>query len=197
MTDIVLTPITSGYNLSKINSNFEKVEDVINDEVMHRVGGNNVMLQDLDMNFNSLLNLGTNVDDPNSLITVAEGDARYYNVAGDKLEGPMDADGYTITNLAPPTTNSGAVRKDMLDAEIAARAQADASLQNQISQIDPPLAGAFQTISWHDQVVTNSVTIPDNKNAWSFGPTITIASGQIVTIGDGSFWTIAHGEVQP
>lgn len=57
-------------------------------------------------------------------------------------------------------------------------------------------ASAFSEISWHGQVIQNSVSIPDNMNAWSFGPTMTIAPGQEVTIGKGSFWTIANGQVQ-
>lgn len=57
MTDITLTPITSGYNLQKINDNFDKIEEAINEEVVHNKGGNNVMNQDLDMNSNKVLNV--------------------------------------------------------------------------------------------------------------------------------------------
>lgn len=57
MTDIVLNPISSGYNVSRINANFDKLEDVVNNELLHTVGGNNTMQQDLDMNSNRLLNL--------------------------------------------------------------------------------------------------------------------------------------------
>lgn len=89
------------------------------------------------------------------------------------------------------------IRQADLDAEAAARQAADAALQDQISGTTPPLASAFSPISWHDQVIPNSITIPDNKNAWSFGPTITVADGQSVTVGENSFWTIANGQVQP
>jgi len=71
----------------------------------------------------------------------------------------------------------------------------DANLQEQMTGNVPLEASAFSPISWHDQSVDNSVTIPDNKNAWSFGPTMTISLGQVVTIGAGSFWTIAEGEL--
>ncbi len=57
MSDITLTAISSGYNLGKINQNFEEVERVINDEVMHTSGGNNIMTQNLDINDNRILNL--------------------------------------------------------------------------------------------------------------------------------------------
>ena len=55
------------------------------------------------------------------------------------------------------------------------------------------VAPAFSPISWHAQTVDNSVTIPEDKNAWSFGPVIEIAEGQAVTVPESSFWTIANG----
>jgi len=195
MTDIVLNPISSGYNVQRINANFEILEEVINEEVLHTVGGNNVMRQDLDMNNHSLLNLSTNPNDPDSLITIEQGDLRYYNVLGDTLNGPMDVNGQAVFGLRTPVNPSEPVRKDNLDAEIEARTAADSYLQAQISGTEPLAASAFSAISWHDQTIITSVTIPENKNAWSFGPTMTIADGQEVTISDGSFWTIANGEV--
>lgn len=193
MTDIVLTPITSGYNLSKINDNFDKIEDVINNDVLHVRGGNNTMYQDLDMNSFALLNAKTDPDNPDSLLTVEEGDARYYNVSGDKLEGPFNANGQVMTGLKAPVNPTDAVRKQEFDGEVNARVVGDASLQDQLNGTNPPMGSAFSIISWHDQVITNSITIPDNKNAWSFGPTLTIATGQFVTIGANSFWTVANG----
>lgn len=197
MTDVTLTPITSGYNLSKINSNFVKIQNAINNEVLHLTGGNNTMLQDLDMNSFALLNVQTDVDNPESLLTVGDADLRYYNIAGDTLTGPMNVNNQTVTNLRPSVAPLDAVPKQELTAEIAARVAADVSLQSQISESGPPLASAFSVISWHDQNVANSVTIPDNKNGWSFGPIVSIDLGQTVTIGAGSFWTVANGEVQP
>lgn len=206
MTDITLNPITSGYNVSRINSNFEKIEDVINNEVLHLKGGNNTMLQDLDMNSFALLNVQVNPNDPSSLLTVSEGDARYYNVAGDTLTGPMNVNGQTITGLKVPVGPTEAVRKQELDAETNARiaadqalfngyTSADANLQAQLTGNVPLEASAFSVISWHDQSIDNSVNIPADKNAWSFGPTMTISPGQAVTVGGGSFWTIANGAV--
>ncbi|SPF82155.1 Phage protein [Pseudomonas phage GP100] len=193
MTDIVLSPITSGYNLGKINANFDKVEDVINDEVIHNIGGNNIMHQDLDMNGNALLNVYVDQGNPGSLVTIAAGDVRWYNVLGDSLEGPMNVADNQITGVRDGVLPTEAVNKGQLDGEATARANGDASLQDQINGTTPPIGTAFSIVSWHDQFVTNSITIPDNKNAWSFGPTLTIAVGQIITIGTNSFWTIANG----
>lgn len=196
MTDITLLPITSGYNVSKINGNFVEIQAAINNDILHLQGGNNVMLQDLDMNGNSLLNVSVDVTNPDSLLTVGDGDVRYYNVSGDTLTGTMNVNNQPVTNLKPSINPLDAVPKQELTAEINARTAADVSLQAQISESGPPLASAFSVVSWHDQNVANSVTIPANKNAWSFGPTITIDVGQTVTIGSGSFWTVANGEVQ-
>lgn len=193
MTDIVLTPITSGYQLSKINDNFEKIEDELNSDVLHTSGGGNVMHQDLDMNGNNLLNVSINPDDPGSLLTVEAGDLRYYNITGDTLEGTFNAGGNVVTGLPAPIDPTDAVRKQEFDVEVDARAAGDASLQDQLNGTNPPMGSAFSMISWHDQIITNSIVIPANKNAWSFGPTITVAPGQIVTIGTGSFWTVANG----
>lgn len=55
-----------------------------------------------------------------------------------------------------------------------------------------PLIGSeHSVISWHGQTVQNSLTIPDNVNAWSAGPTMTIADGQTITIGENAHWTIS------
>lgn len=195
MTDITLKDITSGYNVSRINYNFDKIEYSINNEILHLVGGNNVMQQDLDMNSNSILNVVVDPTDGGSLVTLEFADDRYLNASGDSLEGTLDAAGNKITGLPASQQPTDAVRKQELDDEISARASADANLQSQLTGNVPLEASAFSVISWHDQSVDNSVSIPANKNAWSFGPTMTISPGQTVEVGSGSFWTVANGDV--
>lgn len=71
MSKIDLDPITSGYNLSKINSNFQKIEDTLNQEVLYRknyVGEPNEMRTNLDMNGNKILNVVTGTG-PSDLAT--------------------------------------------------------------------------------------------------------------------------------
>lgn len=86
----------------------------------------------------------------------------------------------------------GKLSSDLAD-EIKARQEADSNIQDQLTGNTPLQASAFSVISWHKQSVDNSVTIPDNVNAWSFGPTVTVSDGQSVIVGEGSFWTIADG----
>lgn len=196
---IVLQTVSSGYNLSAINANFQSLQQALNNSILWRAGnvaGEAMMSRPLDMNGFPVLNIGVDLNNPDSLITLGEADLRYYNVDGDTLEGNMNAGNNRITNLGAPVGNGDAVRKQEADAETLARQQADNSLQEQISGGAPLTASAFSPISWHDQVISNSVTIPSNKNAWSFGPAMTIAPGQAVTVGSNSFWTIANGEQQ-
>jgi hypothetical protein len=61
MAKIVLDNVVGGYNLAKINENFQKIEDAFNDEVLYRdnpVGEVNTVKQDVDMDGNSVINIG-------------------------------------------------------------------------------------------------------------------------------------------
>ena len=59
MAKITLNDITSGYNVNRINSNFQAIEDAINNELLSRnPQGEANSLQDLiDMNSNRIINL--------------------------------------------------------------------------------------------------------------------------------------------
>lgn len=128
---IVLNNITSGYNLSTINSNFQKIEDYVNDKLLARadtgVAGEAMMERALDMNGNKILNVYVDVDDANSLLTVGVADSRYYNVDGDTLTGPMNANSQIISNLPSPTASSQAATKEYVD-------DGDANLQSQFNK---------------------------------------------------------------
>jgi hypothetical protein len=160
----------------------------------------------LDMNSNPIINAVTDVNDSGSLITVGAGDARYVNVTGDSMQGSLNMASYPLFVRIAVNDNEPA-RKGELDSEATTRfasdeqitrdyQSADANLQSQLTGNVPLEASAFSPVSWHDQSIENSVTIPAGKNAWSFGPTMTIDAGQTITIGLNSFWTIANGEVQ-
>lgn len=193
---IDLTTVNSGYNLSAINNNFQRIEDVLNTSLLWRTGsvsGETLMERDLDMNSHSILNIGVDLQNPESLITLGVADARYYNISGDTLEGDMNAGNNRITSLGAPIAQADAARKRDVDLETSARQSADANLQAQLTGNVPLEASAFSEISWHGQVINNSITVPANKNAWSFGPVMTIGVGQAVTLLENSFWTIANG----
>ena len=209
MAKITLSNVSSGYNRQNINTNFEEIETALEDKVLYRdnpTGEPNQMENDLDMNGHSLLNYGSNLAEDASLITVGAADTRYVNADGDSMSGNLDMGSNKLTNLPAGSDSGDSINYGQLAAEQNAReaadiaeqnsrASADASLQSQISGSTTLEASAFSEISYHGQTIENSVTIPDNKNAWSFGPTMSIAALQTVTVGTGSFWTIANGEV--
>lgn len=184
--------IKSGYDLYSINYNFTLLEQKFDEKLDRKTSSQgNEMRQDLDMNGNDILNIGENSD----ILTKENADERYVNVDGDSMTGPL--------SVQPPTLNQHAAQYgqvvsalDKIAAEKQQRQSADANLQSQITNSQPLEGSAFSPISWHKQVVENSVTIPDGVNAWSFGPTMTVASGQVVEVGTNSFWTIADGEQQ-
>ncbi len=195
---ITLTTVSSGYNLSAINDNFQSLQTALNNNILWRTGsvaGEAMMTRNLDMNGYAILNIATDLSDEGSLITVGEADARYVNVSGDTMTGTLNMSGNKLTGLPSSSASSDAVPKQELTAEVSARQSADANLQAQMTGNVPLEASAFSQISWHDQSIPNSVTIPDNKNAWSFGPQMEVEQGQLVTVGTGSTWTIASGRV--
>lgn len=61
------TLVSGMFSRVALNSNFQKIEDKVNDDLVHRQNGSAVMQQDLDMNSNEILN----VNDPTSNGSVA------------------------------------------------------------------------------------------------------------------------------
>lgn len=62
MAKITLDDITSGYNLTKLNENFQAIEDELNNKVLYRdnpVGEDNSLQSDIDFNSKKILNLPT------------------------------------------------------------------------------------------------------------------------------------------
>lgn len=57
MTDVTLNNITSGYNIAKMNDNFQKIQTSINTDLLNLAGGNNTMGQNIDMNSFRVFNL--------------------------------------------------------------------------------------------------------------------------------------------
>lgn len=192
---LTLNNLTTGYNISLLNANFQAIQTWANSFPLLTQSGQNTMSQDLDMNSHSLLNLATDYSDPSSMVTLGFLQSNYMPFAGGTFTGNVSMGGKVLTGLTAPSDATDAVRNQDLQAENAGRVAADQNLQAQISGGQPLEASAFSPISWHVQTINNSVAIPANVNAWSFGPTIAIASGQTVTIGTGSFWTVANGQV--
>lgn len=122
MTDLVLTTVVNSTNVSAINSNFDKIEAMVNSDLLHTVDGGNTMHQDLDMNGNAFLNIGVlNVQGltingvpvtisnlgalgPNSVGTsqIIDGtvtDSKIVSVSGTKISFLQDGTGATTRNI--------------------------------------------------------------------------------------------------
>ena len=133
---------------------------------------------------------------PDSVVNFREGDDRYKEPLESEVIERKQEDSNIRDELMSEESN---IRDELRSEDSSIRSEfgaADANIQSQLAGEVPLEASAFSPISWHDPIIENSVTIPENKNAWSFGPTITIDAGQTITLGLNSFWTIANGEVQ-
>ena len=108
MSKIELDNITSGYNLGKINANFEKLETELNDKVLYRDNTSleaNQMEQPLDMNNQRILNLPPPVDPTDALRLQDLIDAGIDGVTP-VVQPRQTADGATATFAVPAGTTS-------------------------------------------------------------------------------------------
>lgn len=111
MSKIDLDPITSGYNLSKINANFQKIEDTLNKEVLYRkeyLGEPNEMQTNLDMNGKQILNVTTGTSD-GSLVTkgyVDQGLSLKFDKSGGPISGSVNMSSNEITNVSRLSTDT-------------------------------------------------------------------------------------------
>lgn len=72
MGDITLGHMTNTFGLSILNNNMDIIQAAVNDGLLNLSGGNNTMLQQLDMNSNKIINIRVDPDDPTSIVTVAQ-----------------------------------------------------------------------------------------------------------------------------
>lgn len=109
--------------IAAINAELEKVEQAIDDQLDRTPdeGEANQLEATLDMNSNKIINAFTDVDDPDSLLTVGDADGLYLREDGSiPLSGDLDADGNRITGLPNPIDNTEAARKKYVDSLISA-----------------------------------------------------------------------------
>lgn len=72
MADITLGHITNSFGISIINNNMDIIQAAVNNGLLNLSGGNNTMLQQLDMNSNKIINILVDENDPTSIITMAQ-----------------------------------------------------------------------------------------------------------------------------
>jgi hypothetical protein len=203
MTDVTITPITSGYNLSRLNTNLNALALAINNEVVHTVGGNNVMQQALDLNGFPLLNIGTDVLQPGSFVSVADlnaailthkvetepmttlGDFIIGGPAGVPARLGVGAPGYVIKSVGGVPTwavEAGAGGGGIVDAPIDGQEylRQDGAWVNPTPQ--PTILPMFYR---NAPSLPASYTVLSGGNESVIGP-LTIPDGMTLTIEDGA-----------
>lgn len=108
MSKIELPAVTGSNNTSRINDNFQKIEDALNQEVLYRkgyVGEPNEMGTNLDMNGKQILNVATGTSD-GSLVTKSYVDQALslkLDKAGGPVSGPISMGNNSISGLPNAT----------------------------------------------------------------------------------------------
>lgn len=163
-----LDDISSGYSTGKINTNFQKVEDELNNNTLRRKGlspgESNQMETDLDMNGFNLLNVGNLTEDgtvtPEGGISQPDADARYVNLTGDTMSGAL--------NIELATASTHPIRKDTFDSAVTDLETTDSNLQAQIDSLGSGTSeGAFSTVS----DMKASTTLEIGQNVVTYGYT--------------------------
>lgn len=136
MSKIELPTVTGNNNISRINDNFKKIEDALNQEVLYRkgyVGEPNEMETNLDMNGKEILNVATGTSD-GSLVTKSYVDQSLslkFDKSGGPLSGPVDMQNNQINNLPNATQPSQpATYAQLLQVE----APGDSLLRNELAE---------------------------------------------------------------
>lgn len=186
MSKIDLDPITSGYNLSKINANFQKVEDELNNKVLYRnppAGEPNSMSSNLDMNGKQILNVTTGTSD-GSLVTkwyVDQGLALKFDKSGGPLSGPIDMGNNEILNtsrLSTDTLEIGGVPVVPTDLAVYYYNETREALRRSYAEAGYNLVdGSFE--AGGTLVNTNDVLLQERTGKAFSGPAGTVAAGTV------------------
>jgi hypothetical protein len=187
--------IASGYNLSKINDNFAKIEQALQDAVSRSGEGPNAMASDLDLNSNDLLNAGT--VDTNTLILngnpVVPADLSFIppNIIGsaqiiDKSIQAIDiADDTLVDSLLSSTSNVG--RNNL---KITSVDQWNGSIETMFAQSSYMVYLIPAGIYTFDAVFTipaNSIIIAENGTIFqpTFEPVGVARATPLITVSSG------------
>ena len=166
---IVLDDVGSGYNLSSINANFQKIEDELNDNVLKReieVGDANEMRTHLDMNNERGINCALAVDDtdiPNFAQVKAyggEGDSeseawaevsRLYSLDSESSSVVSQAQVVLCQDEVVNATNAGAAQVVLAQAEVVNCQTEVTNCQDEV--VNATNAGAAQVVLAEAEVV--------------------------------------------
>lgn len=171
---IVLNDVASPNNTSVINTNFQKIEDAINDDLLKReveVGEANEMRTHLDMNSNKLTNLASGTN-PQDAATKAQLDAVEAGVS-DGADGEDGATG--ATGEKGDTGDTGATGAAGIDGEDGA---------DGTGQIITIVAGTNVAVDATDPanpIVSSTDTVPNKVDIATFVQGATTDAEKLIT----------------
>lgn len=169
MSKIVLNDVTNINSLSVINSNFDKIAEALQDEVLYRdnpVGEPNTLEQDLDLNGFNILNVGRINTEEGSLVSTVELDAAVLTAT-------------TAASTASSASSSATTAKNAAEAANTAVQSAKTSVESLYDQFDDRYLGAK----------TSDPTVDNDGNALVAGAMYFKTSGTPVTrIYNGTAW---------
>lgn len=138
MSKLILDNVQGGYNLQKINSNFEKIETALNTQVLYRKnpeGEDNAVKQDIDMDGNDLINVGD---------VQVNGYGSFVEAIEDVEQARDDAEGF-----AQQAANSASQSASSALASSNSASQAAASAQ-QVEDAKLIWRGAWDSLTAYD-----------------------------------------------
>lgn len=156
MSKIELDNITSGYNLGKINANFVKIENALTNNVLFRdatgsTAGPNQMVQDIDMDSQSILNLPTPTAPTNPVRLQDLGD---YATSTEltEVDNKLTAADLVLQNNI---NNANILRsygdlglQNNIDTANSVRASADSALDGRVTTLEQGTSGTDLYIHW-------------------------------------------------
>lgn len=183
MTNIVLTPVNSGYNLVGINANFDLIEDTINSHVLGLDNGSNTMAQAIDMNSWQIINLADGVFDGDAvnlgqvkaLIASGSGngtgsgstqddDSDLETRIGNAEDELSDHEDRITANTSGIVVLQASVTEN--EGNITSQSQLITTLQSSVSDLDNSVSGQSTAIdSLTSRVTTNEGNISSNATA--------------------------------
>lgn len=138
-----LKQLTSGmFSRALLNSNFQKIEDKVNNDLLHRQNGSSVMKQDIDMDSNNVYNVNELSLSGGRIVATesyVDGQDSYYDSLAQQREIQLtqqvadEAEEALLAERAQRITTDNDLQ-DQINVEAETRELTDTDLQEQIDQ---------------------------------------------------------------
>lgn len=186
MAKISLTQIASGYDLSKINTNFQDIQDELNNKVLYRdnpVGEVNTLAQDVDANSNTIYNLKAPTSNTHAATKKYVDDQLNADTNSAAIAAAASAAAALVSenNAASSASDAVTAKTGAQAAQTAAEAARDATLAA-YDQFDDRYLGSK----------TSDPTVDNDGNALVAGALYFNSVTQVMMLYTGSAWVAAY-----